>query len=413
MPRVAIIGAGASGCFAAIQLKSLVQNALDVHILEKSKSPLAKVKISGGGRCNVTHHQFDPEILSTKYPRGEKELRWAFETFQPKDTVHWFKERGVSLKTEEDGRMFPTTDSSETIIQCFLNEIEKHKIKLRLDTPIHYIFCDESPNKNKFRLGLGNGIEEDFDFVLIATGSNSKVWSWMESMGHRIVAPVPSLFTLGLVKSELFSLSGLSVAEASIRILPKGKPQIGPLLITHWGFSGPAALRLSAWEAKYFSENAYSASLEVNWLYPLKDLAVEALLLGLKKESGTAKSVNRKPLQLPTRLWAYFLKQAGISEDRSWNTISNAEIRQLVQILCHGVYQMNSKGVFKEEFVTAGGINRKDIDFKTMQSKIKSGLYFAGEVIDVDGITGGFNFQNAWTTATIASTAIARSLDRV
>lgn len=408
MVRVAIIGAGASGCFTAIQLKSFSKHPIDVHILEKSKTPLAKVKISGGGRCNVTHHEFDPEILATKYPRGEKELRWAFESFQPKDTVLWFKERGVVLKTEDDGRIFPVTNNSETIIQCFLNEIKKHQIHLRLECSVNYVFKVEDSSNSRFRLGLGDGSEEFFDKVVLATGSNPKVWAWMESMGHRITQPVPSLFTLGLENSEIFPFSGLSVPQASIRIFPKGKPQVGPLLITHWGFSGPAALRLSAWEARHFHEKGYKAELEVNWLNSKKDSETEEILLSIKKEAENAKVTNRKPNEIPARLWGYLLSQSGISEDKNWNSVSNSEIKQLTNIICHHKFKMNSKGVFKEEFVTAGGIHRKDIDFKTMESKITKGLYFTGEVIDIDGITGGFNFQNAWTTATLAAKSLSQ-----
>ncbi len=407
MHRLAILGGGASGCFSAIQAKEFGKQNISVTIFEKSKEPLSKVKISGGGRCNVTHHLYDPELLSLKYPRGEKELRWAFEFFQPKDTADWFAKRGVVLKAESDGRMFPVTDDSQTIIDCFLTEIKKKSIDLRLETGVSSVFVDENSEKGKFRILLDTGHELYFDSVVVATGSNKKVWNWMEALGHKIVSPVPSLFTLALENTGLIGLSGLSVPNASLRILPKGKIQTGPLLITHWGFSGPCALRLSAWEARTLFELNYQTDLEVNWIYPVTLQELENSFLGFKSEFKNSKIANKKWEEIPSRLWEWFLETLNISSDKRWADVSKQEVRSLSEIICRSKFRMASKGVFKEEFVTAGGISRKEIDFRTMQSKQVSDLYFVGETIDIDGITGGFNFQNAWTTSTIAAKHVA------
>ncbi|TGN07038.1 NAD(P)/FAD-dependent oxidoreductase [Leptospira ilyithenensis] len=409
MIRLAVLGGGAAGCFAAIQSKELGKENIQITIYEKSKEPLSKVRISGGGRCNVTHHLFEPETLSKRYPRGEKELRWAFESFGPEDTIDWFRKRGVDLKTEADGRMFPVTDDSEAIIDCFLEEIGKKNIHLNLELGVSSVFLEPDPKKGRFRLLLDNEQEVYYDSILIATGSNRKVWGWMEALGHRLIAPVPSLFTLALENTNIMELTGLSVTEANIRILPKGKPQSGPLLITHWGLSGPAALRLSAWEARTFAETDYKANLEVNWIGSITFMELEELFLDYKSVHKAVKMINKRLDSIPGRLWEWFLLQAKISTDKRWSDISKQEIRSLADIITRSKFQMKAKGVFKEEFVTAGGISRKDIDFSTMQSKVIPGLYFAGEVIDVDGITGGFNFQNAWTTATIAARSISVS----
>jgi len=407
---LAILGGGASGCFAAIQSHDFSNGNLDITIFEKSKEPLSKLKVSGGGRCNVTHNLFDPELLSLKYPRGEKELRWAFESFQPEDTILWFKKRNVDLKVESDGRVFPVTDDSQTIIQCFLDEIKSKKIKLVLNETVSSIFIEEGSPKGKFRLKFSTEREEYFDAILIATGSNRKVWNWMEALGHKIIEPVPSLFTLGLTGSDIISLAGVTVPNVSIRILPKGKSQFGPLLITHWGFSGPAALKLSAFEARTLASLNYQAELEISWLGELSLNDTEEKLFNQKEILKANKVLNGKFTEIPNRLWEWFLVQSHIMPDKKWSDVSKAEIKKLAEILCRSKFQMSSKGVFKEEFVTAGGISRKDIDFRTMQSKVVPNLYFAGETIDIDGITGGFNFQNAWTTASLAAKHISSNV---
>jgi predicted Rossmann fold flavoprotein len=403
LKKLAILGGGASGCFAAIQSHDFSKGNLKITIFEKSKEPLSKLKISGGGRCNVTHQLFDTELLSKKYPRGEKELRWAFESFQPKDTVEWFQKRGVPLKVEADGRMFPVTDDSMTIITCFLNELKEKYIDLLLDETVVSVFVDETNPKGKFRLVFSDDKERFFDILLIATGSNRKVWNWMEALGHTIVSPVPSLFTLAIENSDIISLAGLSVPNASIRILPKGKIQEGPLLITHWGFSGPAALKLSAFEARTLFDLDYKAIVEISWLGDIGVNEIENLIFNYKENFKSTKIQNQKPSEFPNRLWEWFLGRCQISPDKKWSDISKIEVKKLTDVLSRSKFQMVAKGVFKEEFVTAGGVSRKDIDFKTMQSKKISHLYFTGEVIDIDGITGGFNFQNAWTSATLAA----------
>lgn len=410
MQRIAIIGGGASGCFAGIQIQELSKSSFDISIFEKSKEPLSKLRISGGGRCNVTHNLDDPELLSLKYPRGQKELRWAFESFQPKDTVEWFRSKGVVLKIESDGRMFPITDSSETIIDCFMKEIDKRKINLYLQKGIQSIFLIEQADSSVFKLTFEDGTDDVFDIVILASGSNRRSWKWMEALGHKIIDPVPSLFTLGIETSSITSLAGLSMPKASIRISPKGKWQTSPLLITHWGFSGPAALRLSAWEARSLFEMNYKADLEINWLGEINSQILEEIFYEYKEDFGSSKISNKKVPDFPTRLWEWFLTESQIDKDKKWIDLSKNDLRTLANCICHCKFKMNSKGVFKEEFVTAGGISRKDINFKTMQSKIIPNLYFSGEVIDVDGITGGFNFQNAWTTATLAARDIADKL---
>ncbi|MCW7461725.1 BaiN/RdsA family NAD(P)/FAD-dependent oxidoreductase [Leptospira limi] len=407
-PKIAIIGAGASGCFVANQLFDVFSGNVSIQIFERSKEPLAKLRVSGGGRCNVTHQLFEPEQLSLRYPRGQKELRWAFERFQPKDTIDWFAKRDVTLKAEADGRMFPTTDKSETIIDCFLNELKKNKIPIHFEQGLVGIYKTEKDSES-FRLLWEGGREEFFDAVVLATGSNRKVWSMIEKLGHSIINPVPSLFTLTLENTDLMELTGLVVPNAEIKILPKGKPQKGPILITHWGLSGPCALRLSAWEARTLFEANYHVELSVNWLGGESTQFVEDLFLK-KKETSPSEKISQDPnWKLPSRFFDWILKESEIQANKRYSDLSKSEIRNVSLNLTQKKLQMVAKGVFKEEFVTAGGVNRKDIQFQTMESKVCKGLYFVGEVIDVDGITGGFNFQNAWTTSVIAAQGIRKS----
>ncbi|MCW7458300.1 aminoacetone oxidase family FAD-binding enzyme [Leptospira bandrabouensis] len=414
-PKIAIIGAGASGCFAALQIYEELRGLCDIKIFEKSKEPLAKLKISGGGRCNVTHNLFDPELLSLRYPRGNKELRWAFESFGPNDTINWFKKRGVALKAEADGRIFPTTDSSETIIQCFLEELKLKKIPIHFEQGLVGIYANHTPNqdsnqKTGFRVLWEGGIEENFDIVVVATGSNRKVWSILEKLGHTIITPVPSLFTLTLENTDLMELTGLVIPNSEIKILPKGKPQKGSMLITHWGLSGPCALRLSAWEARTLFEADYKVDLSVNWIGGEKSQTIEEIYLNKKEKTPGDKLIPDPEWKLPVRFWDWILKESKIQPNKRYSDISKSEIRNLSLTLTKTKLRMVAKGVFKEEFVTAGGISRKDIQFQTMESKQIPGLFFTGEVIDVDGITGGFNFQNAWTTATLAARGIRKTM---
>ncbi|TGK82557.1 NAD(P)/FAD-dependent oxidoreductase [Leptospira noumeaensis] len=410
-PKIAIIGAGASGCFTALQIYDTLQGLCEIQIFEKSKEPLSKLRISGGGRCNVTHNLFDPELLSERYPRGNKELRWAFESFGPSDTIEWFRKRGVALKAEDDGRMFPTTDSSDTIIQCFLNELKSKKIPIHFEQGLVGIYSNLQSNQTGgFRVLWEGGVEESFDIVVLATGSNRKIWSILEKLGHKIIPPVPSLFTLTLENTDLMELTGLVVPHVEIKVLPKGKTQKGPMLITHWGLSGPAALRLSAWEARTLFEADYKVDLSINWTGGEKTQNIEESHLSKKEKTPADKLSSDPEWKLPSRFWEWILKESKIQSNKRYSDLSKSEIRDLSLNLTQMKLQMVAKGVFKEEFVTAGGVSRKDIQFQTMESKHCPGLYFTGEVIDVDGITGGFNFQNAWTTATIAARGIRKTI---
>ncbi|TGM38162.1 aminoacetone oxidase family FAD-binding enzyme [Leptospira biflexa] len=408
-PKIAVIGAGASGCFAALQIYESLAGKASIQIFERSKEPLVKLRVSGGGRCNVTHQLFEPELLSLRYPRGQKELRWAFERFQPKDTIAWFAKRGVALKAEPDGRMFPITDKSETIINCFLDELKSNQIPIHFEQGLVGIYQLENQIES-FRLLWEGGREEFFDFVVMATGSNRKVWTILEKLGHSIIDPVPSLFTLTLENTDLMELTGLVVPNAEIRILPKGKTQNGPILITHWGLSGPCALRLSAWEARTLFEANYKVDLSLNWVGGESTPSVEDFYFK-KKETNPSDKVSQDPnWKLPSRFFDWILKESNLQANKRYSDLSKSEIRILSLNLTQKKLQMVAKGVFKEEFVTAGGVNRKEIQFQTMESKLCKRLFFVGEVIDVDGITGGFNFQNAWTTSVIAAQGIRKTL---
>lgn len=397
MEEIGVLGGGAAGYFASILIAE--KGNKKITLLEKNSEPLGKVKISGGGRCNVTHHLFDPILLSEKYPRGSKELRYAFEKFQPKDMIEWLQKKSVELKTESDGRMFPVTNSSSTIIECFQKEAKNSGVKVFLNKNIESILYSEK----KFILKTESE-EFIFDKLLIATGSGKRVWSMLETLGHKIEKAVPSLFTFHIDDKNLTSLTGLSVKNAEVKIYPKGKPQTGPILITHWGLSGPAVLRLSAWEAKEFEEKNYNLKIKINWL-GISSEEFQKNLINTKKNFANKKIISVN-FDFASRLWMYFLNLANIDPEKIWSSISNSEIHVLKEIITNHILDINGKGVFKEEFVTCGGVNRKEINFNTMESKIIPGLFFAGEVIDVDGITGGFNFQNAWTTAYLASNGI-------
>lgn len=400
-----VIGGGAAGFFGAIQTKIQSQGKASVHLYEKSPNVLSKVKISGGGRCNVTHSCFDPEELSKRYPRGEKELRRAFEIFQPKDTIKFFESRGVKLKTENDGRMFPVTDDSETIISCLLEEAKKSGVKIKTKVSILGIYKSEDPNEKRFRVQTEEG-EEYFDSVLIATGSAKKVWTWLENLGHTIESPVPSLFTFEISDPLLEGFQGLSVSDAEITFKNFKLKQRGPVLFTHWGLSGPAILKLSAWGARELFECDYKTEIYVDWVPNLSRQEVREKLLSRKKENPARKPGTYSEFDLPSRFWERIWENVSGSEKR-WSDISSKELHQVEEILKRTVFKVSGKGTFKDEFVTCGGVRRKEVDFSKMESRVVPGLYFAGEVLDIDGITGGFNFQNAWTTSYIAARSLA------
>ncbi len=420
--EVIIIGGGAAGFFGTIACKE-ANPQLKVTLIEAGRKPLAKVRISGGGRCNITHHCFDPVRLVEHYPRGGKALRGAFTQFQPQDTVKWFESRGVELKTEADGRMFPTTDNSETIINCLMQAADKAGVILRTGVAVKSVFkCDLSPSpspmrigeidekeKGSFQVALKNGEILNCDRLLIATGSNLLGYRWAKNLGHKIVTPVPSLFTFNIKDTRLQGLAGVSVQHAQVK-LGSGKnklEQTGAILITHWGLSGPAILKLSAWAARSLYDNKYHATLQINWLPEYNQETLKQDLLQFKEEHPKKKIANYCPLDLPKRLWQSLVNYAGIKPDKIWAELSKKELNKLVLELVQGQYQITGKGVFKEEFVTFGGVSLKEINFKTMESKKCPGLYFAGEILDIDGVTGGFNFQSAWTTAWLAGQAIA------
>lgn len=400
--QVIIIGGGAAGFFAAINCAANYPQT-QVTLLEAGRKPLAKVRISGGGRCNVTHHCFDPTLLIQNYPRGDKALRGAFSRFQPQDTVAWFKQRGVALKTEADGRMFPVTDSSETIIDCLTTSATQVGVKLFTNAVVTTI----TKFSTGFRLGLKDGRELNCDRLLLATGSNRAGYSWARDLGHNIIPPVPSLFTFKIKDSRLQGLAGTSVAEVSARLKAPGLlPQTGPLLVTHWGVSGPAILRLSAWGARILSDRNYQMFLVINWLPQFNQEILRQELLGVKSQGPKRKVISNCPFDLPKRLWQRLVIAADIREDKPWAELSKKELNKLVKELSSGEYEIQGKGTFKEEFVTCGGVDLKEINFKTMGSRLCPGLHFAGEILDIDGVTGGFNFQSAWTTGWLAGKAL-------
>ena len=406
--NVIVIGGGAAGFFGAIACAE-ANPKLKVTLIEAGRKPLAKVRISGGGRCNVTHHCFDPARLVEYYPRGGKALRGAFTRFQPKDTVQWYESRGVRLKTEVDGRMFPTTDDSETIIDCLMQAANKAKVTLstgvRVKTVKHF-----AGEKSYFQVELKDGKNLRCDRLLIATGSNPLGYRWAKNLGHKIEPSVPSLFTLNIKDSRLQGLAGVSVSNARIQLGSRKNKleQMGALLITHWGVSGPAILKLSAWGARFLYDLKYDSGLQINWLPEYNQETLKQDLTALKTNSKK-KIVNHCPLKLPKRLWQSLVNYVGITE-KVWSQISKKELNKLVTEIVAGEYQIKGKGVFKDEFVTCGGVSLKEVNFKTMESKKCPGLYFAGEVLDIDGVTGGFNFQSAWTTSWLAGVAIASSV---
>lgn len=411
--RVVVVGAGAAGLFGAIACAEAAPN-VDIHIFEAGRDPLAKVRISGGGRCNVTHACFDPALLITHYPRGSKALRGPFSRFQPKDTVQWFQQRGVTLKTEADGRMFPTTDDSGTIVDCLLGEARRLGIQVHTGTPVKQV----QPHGGGFAISTGQGHRPSpslqADRLLLTTGSSPAGFRLAISLGHKIVPPVPSLFTFNIRDNALQDLAGVAVEPVELMLTLEGeKPlkQTGPLLITHWGLSGPAVLKLSAYGAVGLHRQHYQATLQVNWLPSQSADAIRNQLMGMKQHQGKRLVANHSPIALPRRLWHYLvLHRVGMSPDLTWANLSKGDMQRLVTELNRGTYAISGKGVFKEEFVTCGGIPLGQVDFKTLESRLCPGLHFAGEVLDIDGITGGFNFQNAWTTGWLAGRAMATAL---
>jgi predicted Rossmann fold flavoprotein len=403
--NIIIIGGGAAGFFSAIHAASTNPDA-KVIILEKTNKLLSKVKISGGGRCNVTHACFDLKTLSSAYPRGEKQLRSAFSKFMTSDTIEWFESRKVKLQAEADGRMFPTTNDSQTIIDCLLKEAKKYKIEIRTDTEVVHI---ESEFHGGFLIHLRGGEKLPCNKVVVATGGNTsdQTFTWLKNTGHRIVETVPSLFTFNLTDTELVKLQGVSVSPAKVSIANSKYEFSGPVLITHWGLSGPAVLKLSSYAARYLAEQEYSFQVQVNWLNDKKEEATRQVLFNLKAANPAKQINNMFPFVLPSRLLDYIFEKSGLHATKKWGEISKEDINRLAKNLLFDTYEVKGKTTFKEEFVTCGGVSLEDVDFKSMQSRKMKGIHFAGEVLDIDGITGGFNFQAAWTTGYIAGKAAA------
>jgi predicted Rossmann fold flavoprotein len=402
--NVIIIGGGAAGFFAAINIAELHKNC-NVTILEKSSKLLAKVRVSGGGRCNVTHACYDNGLLVKHYPRGEKELRNVFSRFNTTDTVEWFEKRGVKLKTEADGRMFPVTDSSETIIECLMQQAVKNNVTIKLNADIQEVVKNED---DTFTLKANGGGIFNCDKLVIATGGNPKeeAYNWLKKLGHTIAKPVPSLFTFNIPDNELTKLMGVAVQNAKVRIASTKLETEGPLLITHWGLSGPAILKASAWGARILNELQYDFTALITWLPKHTEEKIKIEFNNQREDNPAKAIINSCPYEIPKRLWEYLVKKAGISETTRWADLPKKNANLLAHSIINDEYRVKGKTTFKEEFVTSGGINLKELDFTTMQSKIVPGLYFAGEIVDIDGITGGFNFQNAWSTAYITAKSI-------
>ena len=408
MRQVVVVGGGAAGIFGAIACAEADPD-VRVMVLEAGPHSLSKVKISGGGRCNVTHACFDPAELVTHYPRGHRALRGPFSQFQPRDTVDWFTRRGVSLKTEQDGRMFPTTDSSQTIIDCLLESAHRHRISIRTRTPVVSVDSDVASDAG-FWVQLKSGEKIACDRLLLATGSHPTGYRIAASLGHTIDAPVPSLFTFTIPDPRLRELAGIAVDPVCARLMIEGKKpmeQSGPLLVTHWGMSGPAILKLSAWAARDLHDCRYNATLQVNWLPALNQQAIRDIVLEAKERWSRKAIATTTPVPMPRRFWRYVVIRAAVDPQLRWADFSKKALHRLGQTLTQDRYTIAGKGAFKDEFVTCGGIPLKEVNFRTMESRRCPNLFFAGEILDIDGVTGGFNFQNAWTTGWLAGQGLA------
>ncbi|PVY42514.1 BaiN/RdsA family NAD(P)/FAD-dependent oxidoreductase [Pontibacter virosus] len=407
--NIVVIGGGAAGYFGAIACAQANPKA-QVTILEKSNKLLSKVRVSGGGRCNVTHHCFTPSVFAQHYPRGGKQLKEAFKTFGATETVEWFERRGVKLKAEADGRMFPVTDNSQTIIDCLQREATKAGVEVKTGIAVERIV--PQPEKKGYTLSLNNNRELQADRVLVSSGGNPKSqnYDWLRALGHSIQEPVPSLFTFNVPGSPLKELQGIAVPQARVRIAGQKLEYSGPLLITHWGYSGPAVLKLSAWGARLFHGINYRFTALVSWMHDQTEENLREQLQGFR-QAHPKKIVTTNPLfGLPQRLWKALTGIAGIGDEVKWAELPAKNTNKLVEALLRLPVEVDGKTTFKEEFVTCGGIDLSQVNMKTMESCLHPGLYFAGEVLDVDGITGGFNFQAAWTTGYLAGRAMAVSI---
>lgn len=403
---ILIIGGGAAGFFAAIAAAE-ASPGIRVVILEKGKNVLQKVKVSGGGRCNVTHSCFEPRELVRHYPRGEKALLGPFHRFGPADTVEWFSSRGVPLKTESDGRMFPVTDSSQSIIDCLTGAARRAGVEVRTGQNVSSI----SPPNEQHPTWLVKTQDGGSYFpkkLMMATGSSPRIWQVLESLGHQIVPPVPSLFTFNIKDERISGLAGISVPVAEVKVLDSKLSASGPLLITHWGMSGPAILRLSAWGARELHEQGYRFDISVNWLGSTRLHEAADILRSTKNEHVRKQVSNICPFgDIPKRFWEKSIAAVGISPALRWADLGKKQLNALASAFTEGKFQVDGKSTFKEEFVTAGGVQLDEMNLKTFESKLHPGLFLAGEVLDIDAITGGFNFQAAWTGGWLAGKAMA------
>ncbi len=408
-----VIGGGAAGFFCAVNAARM-NPEMEVVILEKSNKLLSKVGVSGGGRCNVTHACFDIQEMSKKYPRGGSFVKKAFHQFFTTDTINWFEERGVKLKTEKDGRMFPVTDSSQTIINCLLNEAQQYGVKILMKTEVIAIL----KGNGFFKLEISNDEILIADFVCVASGGYPKtsMFEWLTKLGHSVEEPVPSLFTFnlptgqaGMPKHPITKLMGVSVPNVTVKITETKLIQTGPLLITHWGLSGPAILKLSAWGARELALRNYDFKISVSWLTDYNEQQLAEKFQAIRFEIAAQKISNKNPFGLPQRLWEFILDTSGIKSEIRWADLPAKEQNKLIKNLCAFEFNVKGKTTFKEEFVTAGGIKLNEIDHNKMMSKVVPNLFFAGEILDVDGVTGGFNFQHAWTSGFVAAKAIPKT----
>ncbi len=412
--RLIVIGGGAAGFFCAVNAARM-NPELEVIIVEKSNKLLSKVKISGGGRCNVTHACFDIADMIKKYPRGLNFVKKTFHHFFTTDTIQWFKERSVELKTEADGRMFPASNSSQTIIDCLIKEADKFGVIVKVSTEVRSLKKEDGKfvlELNASKPGPSDSRLHTADFVCIASGGypKSSMFDWLVQLGHTIENPVPSLFTFNLPGNAITKLMGISVDNVKVKIAGSKIESSGPLLITHWGLSGPVILKLSAWGAREFADCSYEFTAIINWIPKFNEHTLREKIEALRFDAASQKINNKNQFDLPQRLWEYFLTIAAVKEQMRWGDLPTVLQNKLIKILCAQEFTVRGKTTFKEEFVTAGGIKLTEIDANSMMSKIVPGLYFAGETMDVDGITGGFNFQHAWTSGWIAARSIAGAI---
>lgn len=402
--KLIVIGGGAAGFFCAVNAARL-NPLLKVIVIEKSNKLLSKVKVSGGGRCNVTHACFDIGEMSRNYPRGANFVKKTFHHFFTTDTIKWFDERGVTLKTEEDGRMFPVSNTSETIIRCILKEASTYNVAIMLNAEVKKL----EKTQEKFHVELSDHRQLNADYVCVASGGypKSSMFDWLKETGHTIEEPVPSLFTFNLPGHPIRELMGISAENVKVKIQQSKLAESGAVLITHWGLSGPAVLKLSAWGARELAKLNYEFTISINWLPELNEQTLKERFLQIRNENASQRIKGRNMHGLPGRLWDFLATQSGVTETIRWAEMPSVVQNKFIKHLCNYELQVKGKTTFKEEFVTAGGINLSEIDYNTMMSKKVSNLYFVGEVMDVDGVTGGFNFQHAWTSGFIAAKSIA------